>query len=102
ERHVVAETFANMIRRKPSPNDVRHITRNVVENRRIDIRVMYKGQKSDARTDAGADDADLFVTLFFQPPNGRTRVQNRLAYRLQRPADIRRNKVVGTREFRRH
>ena len=65
KRKVVADTEFDVMRRDAVPDDVRGIARNVVKDRRVDPQIVDKGKKTDARTDAGSHDTDLFVALPF-------------------------------------
>src|SRR5438128_1880010 len=65
EADIVAKTLFYVPGREAFPNDIGDIARNVVKDRSVDRHIVSKSKKSDARTDAGADDADLFITLLF-------------------------------------
>jgi len=47
------------------PNHVSNIARHVIENTDVDRRLVREGEKTDARTDAGAEDSDPFKSCSF-------------------------------------
>ena len=55
----------DVIGREAVPDDIRRVAGHVIKDCRVDLQVVYKSKKTDARTDAGTDNADLFVTLLF-------------------------------------
>jgi len=101
ERQVAAEALLDVIGRNTVPDDVCRIARHVIKYSRVDLHIVRERKKTDARTDTCADNADLFIALLFQPANSRTRINNGLPERLQCPADIRSDKIVGTIDLRR-
>ena len=92
----------DVIGRKAVPDDVGRVAGDVVEDGRIDRHIVDEGKKADARPDACPDDADLFVTLLFQPSNGRAGVNDRLPQRLQCSSDVRSNEIIGPLKLGRH
>ena len=60
----------------------------MIEDANVDRGVMCESEKPNARSDTGAQNADAFRTLVFQPAHRRARVQNGLAHRLDRTADV--------------
>jgi hypothetical protein len=71
----------------------------VIEDARAQQRFVDQREKSDARTDARAHDADAFVTLFVQPTDRGARVEHGLAHGLERAPDVGRDEMICAFEF---
>src|SRR6185295_10694178 len=100
QTQMFAKAFAQVSRRQSAPGYVGNITGNVIKSAGVDVRLMRKRQKRDARSNAGAEYADAFVTLIFQPPHRGARVEHSLAHRLNRATDVSTYQVIGALEFR--
>src|SRR5688572_27748337 len=82
------------------PDDIRDVSRNMIERASREIRLVSKREKRDTRSDACAENPNSFVPFVLQPTHGGTSVQHRLSHRLDRAADVRADQVIGAFEFR--
>ena len=98
---MIRKTFPQMTRRQSPPGDVGDITGNVIESAGVDIRLMSKRKKRNARSDTGAENPDAFIALIFKPAHRRARIENSLAHRLNRAPDVRADQMIGAFQFRR-
>jgi len=60
---MIGKTLAQVSRRQSTPGNVCYITRNVIERAGINVRLVGESEKRDARSDAGSEDSNSFVTL---------------------------------------
>ena len=102
ELDVAVEPFAHVPRRQAAPDDVGEIRRDVIERLRLDQRFVRRRQQREARSEAGAEDADPLVALRRQPRDRPPRVEHRLPAHLHRPRDVGADDVVGAVELGRH
>src|SRR5690606_18554766 len=86
EKVSVDESFqapANVARGKTGPNHIGEIAGYVIENARMDIRIVSKRQIGDTRSYTGAHNPDLPVALFLEPLNNLSHFQNCLPGRMK-------------------
>src|SRR4051812_546693 len=89
------QPIANMFGGKALPHDIRKISGNVEERCGRKPRVMNKGEKPNARTDARSDDSNAAISLVEQPVRCPARVQDSLADRRDGPSDIWRDQKLS-------
>ncbi|MCU0247104.1 MAG: hypothetical protein MUC42_11050, partial [Bryobacter sp.] len=74
----------------------------MVEDIRLDPRIVRGSEKGIAGTKAGAHDAEALIALRREPVQAAAHVDHGLPCRIERPADVGRDGVVGTIQFRGH
>ena len=78
-------------------NNIAKICRDMQERAGAQGWFMRDGEKREAGTDAGTENAEAVVTLQFEPAQSATRIQHRLAISLQREADVRAHHIIRAR-----
>ena len=81
------------------PDDVRDPCGRMIEGSYPDAGIVGSGKKGIARTEAGADDAELRVTLLLQPVEAATGIDHALAAGIESTADVGGDGVVGAVNF---
>src|SRR4029077_18476780 len=94
--------LANVPRSLPMPDHISEIGRRVIESINPNPRVVGAGNKSVTGTEARADQPELAIALLLQPVETTTNIDHALANRVQRPADVGRDRVVSATDLRRH
>jgi hypothetical protein len=74
----------------------------VIQRLRSNPRLVSRGQHRQARTEAGTENADPFISLQHKPVNRAFRIQYCLPAHLHRPNDVRADDEVGTGQLGRH
>src|SRR5579883_1409085 len=74
----------------------------MVEDIHANTRIVRARQKRIAGAEAGADDAEVTVTLLLEPVEAGACVDDGLARSIDRAADIRRDCIIGTCKAGRH
>ncbi len=98
--HFVAERLPDVRGGEPSGEDVAEVRGDVEKGAGTQSRFVRDGEKGEAGTDAGADDAEAVVALALEPTEGALHVQNGLAICLEGEADIGAAEMVGARVAR--
>src|ERR1035438_2134686 len=94
--HMAGEPFAHVLSGEPRPNYVREVHGDVIEDSRAHPRIVGGRDESDARAQAGPQDADSRVAALFQPVQARPRIDDGLAAGVDGAADVGGAVVVGS------
>ena len=88
-----------MARRLADPNHVGKISGGVVEDVDANARIVRAGQKGITRTQAGAEDAELGVSLLCQPIEATADVSDGLAGSVNGACHVRADGIIGAGEL---
>ena len=91
-----------MLCRDPPPHDVGKVGRDVIERLGSNERLVRRCQQREARSEAGAEDADPIVPLRGKPGNRTPRVEHCLAAHLHGSRDVGADNVVRAVQLGRH
>ncbi len=97
---MIRKTGAHVRGRESVPNHIRDIAGDVIKSTRLEIGLVSKRQKRDARADTRAENSNPFISLLFQPAHRRARVEHGLSHRLNRAPDIGADEMIRAFEFR--
>src|SRR5437660_12522517 len=90
------DSLANMPRRLPMPHYVGKVSRSMVECGDLDTRIVGGCKEPVTRSETGANDTQLLVTLLLQPIETTAQIENALARSIDGAGDVGRNGIVGT------
>src|SRR5215470_1885493 len=77
------------------PDDIRKIRRGMVEPGHFDSYIVRGGDECVARTQTGANNPQLSVTLLLQPVEAAADIEHALARRIERTPYVRRNCIIS-------
>jgi hypothetical protein len=92
---MVSKTFPDVIGRHTLADDIGVVGGDVEEATGADAFIVNEGDIADRRAKAGAEDAELGVTLLFEPVEAAAGVLDGLSVGLEGEADIRAADLVG-------
>lgn len=82
------QSFTDVTRRLPVPNNIRNVCGGVIERCYLNARIMRCGKERIAGTQARANDSKSIEALLFQPIETATDIDHCLAASIERAADV--------------
>src|SRR5580658_8721879 len=97
ERNFVVQRLPYVRSCESGSNHITKICGDMQERAGAQSRFMRDGEKREAGADTGAENAEAVVALLFEPAQGASRIEHRLAIGLQGEADVGAHHIIRSR-----